>query len=328
MNLWMDNFTAPPVPTSLSVRPLVSVLVPTYGRPDQLARCLEALSRQTVLPDEVIVVARDSDHETRTFLRNSCPDNLHMRCPVISAPGQIASLNLGLDTAEGDILAITDDDTCPHPDWIGKLVAHFVADPEVVGVGGRDIMFFDGKPETGAKKVVGKIQWFGRIIGLHHLGTGPIRDVDCLKGANMAFRHAAIGSTRFDVRLRGSGAEWYNDTAFCLAMKRGGARLTYDPAMVVDHFPGTKPGYDQRDGFNARAAVDHAHNYALLVLENVSPFRRFLFLTWATLIGLRIMPGLANWVRLVIAGEKHASEKFGCAMRGVVQGVGSWLSTV
>jgi len=328
MNFRTDISTAARIAASPPERPLVSVLVPTYDRPDQLALCLEALSRQSVLPDEVIVVVRESDHETRKFLRESCPDNLHMRCPVISFAGQVASLNLGLETAAGDIIAITDDDTRPHPDWIEKLVGHFVAHPEVVGVGGRDNTYFNGKPDLGTRKVVGKIQWFGRIIGLHHHGAGPVRDVDFLKGANMAFRRASIGDVRFDDRLRGPGAQWYNDTAFCLALRRGGARLIYDPALVVDHFPGAKPGYDQREVFNARAAVDHAHNYTLLVLDNVSPLRRIVFLVWAMLIGLRVMPGFANWIRLRLTGEKNADEQFRAAIRGLLQGAGSWLLTV
>ncbi|WP_455777492.1 glycosyltransferase family 2 protein, partial [Burkholderia stabilis] len=42
----------------------ISVLVPTYRRPADLARCLLALQRQHRLPDEVIVVARPEDDAT------------------------------------------------------------------------------------------------------------------------------------------------------------------------------------------------------------------------------------------------------------------------
>lgn len=46
----------------------ISVLVPTYRRPADLARCLLALQRQQRLPDEVIVVARPEDDATHERL--------------------------------------------------------------------------------------------------------------------------------------------------------------------------------------------------------------------------------------------------------------------
>ncbi|ONQ99134.1 glycosyl transferase, partial [Burkholderia cenocepacia] len=54
---------APARPTG-EPRMKISVLVPTYRRPADLARCLLALQRQQRLPDEVIVVARPEDDAT------------------------------------------------------------------------------------------------------------------------------------------------------------------------------------------------------------------------------------------------------------------------
>lgn len=50
------------------------------------------------------------------------------------------------------------------------------------------------------------IQWFGRIIGNHHLGVGLPQKVDFLKGANMSYRAQVLATLRFDTRLRGAGA--------------------------------------------------------------------------------------------------------------------------
>lgn len=41
------------------------------------------------------------------------------------------------------------------------------------------------------------VQWFGRVIGNHHLGTGGVREVDILKGVNMSFRQTAPGFLQF-----------------------------------------------------------------------------------------------------------------------------------
>ena len=42
----------------------ITVLIPTYRRPKDLGRCLEALQKQTRPADEVLVVVRNTDAET------------------------------------------------------------------------------------------------------------------------------------------------------------------------------------------------------------------------------------------------------------------------
>lgn len=46
----------------------LTVLVPTYRRPDDLSRCLSALLRQQRTPDEIVVVARADDEATHACL--------------------------------------------------------------------------------------------------------------------------------------------------------------------------------------------------------------------------------------------------------------------
>jgi len=49
-------------------RVAVTVVVPTYRRPEHLGRCLEGIRAQSRAPDEVVVVRRADDETTRTFL--------------------------------------------------------------------------------------------------------------------------------------------------------------------------------------------------------------------------------------------------------------------
>ena len=57
----------------------ITALVPTYRRPRDLARCLEALRAQVRLPDEVLVVVRDEDAETRDLLTKFDPEGAYSR---------------------------------------------------------------------------------------------------------------------------------------------------------------------------------------------------------------------------------------------------------
>lgn len=303
----------------------ITVFIPTYRRPKDLARCLEALKKQTRPADEVIVVVRDTDIETRTFLDTFNPDPLRLRTATVSVPGVVAAMNVGLDAAQGDIIAITDDDAAPHIDWLERIAAQFLSDSRVGGVGGRDWVYHGTELEDGACQVVGKLQWFGRMIGNHHIGVGEPREVDILKGANMSFRRRAIPpSLRFDERMRGTGAQVHFEVAFSLALRQAGWKLIYDPRVAVDHFPGKRFDEDQRNNFNDLAVTNAVHNETLILLEHLPPAQRIVFLVWAVLVGTRDSPGFVQGLRFLPQEGTLAGQKCLAALRGRWQGWRSW----
>ncbi len=305
----------------------ISTIIPTYRRSKDLKRCLEALKKQTRLADEVIVVVRDTDDETWSFLDNFNAESLPMRTVKVSVPGQVAALNAGLDKAKGEIIAITDDDAAPHVDWLERIEAHYLADKTIGGVGGRDFLYIDNQLVEGAKRTVGKLQWFGRAIGNHHLGVGEPREVDILKGANMSFRKDAIIGLRFDERLRGTGAQVHNDLSFCLAVRRRGWKLIYDPSVAIDHYFAQRFDEDQRGKFSEVAMVNRVHNETLVFLEHLPPLRRTLFLFWAILIGTRANRGFLQYLRFLPSESFLAGQKLLASFQGLWQGWRTWRQT-
>jgi len=79
--------------------PYVSVVVPTCGRADLLARCLEALENQTLPRSRYEIIAAD-DSQVRS--------------------GPAAARNRGWRRARAPIVAFTDDDTVPAHDWLER----------------------------------------------------------------------------------------------------------------------------------------------------------------------------------------------------------------
>jgi cellulose synthase/poly-beta-1,6-N-acetylglucosamine synthase-like glycosyltransferase len=299
----------------------IAVLIPTYHRPQSLVRCLDALKKQSRIPDEVLVMVRDADAETKALLEHCEFASSTLRVVTVIVPGVVAALNAGLEAARADIIAITDDDAVPRPDWLARINTHFRADPKVGGVGGRDWLHYDGKVDDGARKVVGRVQWFGRVIGNHHLGVGGPREVCVLKGANMSVRRAAIQSVRFDKRLRGTGAQVHNELAFSLAVKRAGWKLIYDPAVAVDHYLAPRFGEEQRDRYEWTNA---AYNETLSLLEHVTPMRRLVFIIWAVLVGTRSSPGLLQWLRFLPREGRLAGKYLRAALTGRIQALNMW----
>ena len=76
---------------------VVTVVIPTLGR-GSLVRTLEALTRQSRSPDEVLQII-DQDRRGAAWGRNE-----------------------GIRRAKGDLIAFTDDDCVPGPEWLATLI--------------------------------------------------------------------------------------------------------------------------------------------------------------------------------------------------------------
>ncbi|MDE1184675.1 MAG: glycosyltransferase [Paraburkholderia sp.] len=283
----------------------MSVIVPTYRRTKDLERCLAALDQQIRRADEVIVIAREDDHQTLDFLRerHAVQPDARLRIAHVTTPGVVAAYNRGIESATGDVLCFTDDDAAPHPDWVERIARAFGGDPALGGIGGRDNVHERGIILQGEKPLVGLVRWYGRMIGNHHIGHGGPREVQVLKGVNMAFRREAIGTLRFDPRLRGTGAQVHCELAFSLDVQRRGWTLIYDPALRVEHYPAPRSDEDQRHTFNDAAFYNASFNLRLIMCEYLTPPGRWAFVVYSTLIGNRADPGLVRAVTLALAGD-------------------------
>ena len=284
----------------------LSVMIPTYRRGESLSRCLNGLAMQARPADQVVVITRPDDEESRRVM-TEWSGMLPITPVSIDRPGVVQAMNRGLEFVSGDVVCCTDDDAVPHPDWLQKIEHYFAADAQLGGVGGRDVVHEYGGVVPAGAAVVGVIQPLGRIVGNHHIGVGEEREVDLLKGVNMSWRMAAVGSSRFDEDLRGQGAQVYFEIGFSLKIKRKGWRIVYDPRVLVDHFPAQRFDSDQRRAPSEEATENAAYNYYLMLRRYLAR-RRFAALIWASLIGTPGIPG-------VVRGWTYAIKKNRDGMR-------------
>ncbi len=304
----------------------ISVVVPTFRRPANLLRCLEALKRQRVPAHEVLVAIRDDDAVTWATLVSWDSERLPLRLISAGLLGASEARNRCIDRATGDILAMTDDDTAPRPQWLAQIERRFALDPGLGALGGPDWIGGHEVPVEHRAETVGRIQWWGRRIGNHHRGSQAMLTVEWLKGANVAFRREAIQSVRFGRMLRGSEAQFGEDVAVSLELCAAGWRLAYDPDVAVDHFPGELPGQaDHRTLADPASLLDASHNETAVLLGYLGPARRIAFLLWATLIGTRLLPGCLVALYLVVTRLRLAPlARCAVVLRGRLQGWRSW----
>jgi GT2 family glycosyltransferase len=301
----------------------ISVIVPTYRRVRDLLYCLEGLDKQLLKPYELLVIVRGSDLQTKAALQSRV-DEGRLRIVEVNQPGVVHALNMGIQHAVGDIIAITDDDAVPREDWLLRIEAIFREHPEVGGVGGRDWVHHGDRIVTGSKKTVGRLTWYGRVIGNHHLGAGDAREVDVLKGANMSFRRAALRGIAFEQLLRGTGAQVHNDLDISLSVRRAGWKLIYNPDVAVDHYPSLRHDEDQRGVFHPKALVNAVHNETLALLKHMKGIQRPVFLAWSILIGTSSAPGIIQFMRFWPRERQVAWKKLLASFRGRYEGWLTW----
>ena len=113
----------------------VSVIVPVFNDSENLKTCLEALESQTYPKNlyEVIVVDNASDEDIESVVSQF----EQALTTHESHPGSYAARNKGISLAKGDVIAFTDADCIPAPDWIEKGVANLLRFSNCGLVGGK-----------------------------------------------------------------------------------------------------------------------------------------------------------------------------------------------
>ncbi len=113
---------------------MISVIIPAYNAADTLPACLAALRAQSLPPNayEILVIDDGSTDATVALAQVHAPA---VRVLTAAHAGPAAARNAGAQAAVGDLLAFTDADCEPAPDWLEALARPF-DDPEVVGAKG------------------------------------------------------------------------------------------------------------------------------------------------------------------------------------------------
>jgi GT2 family glycosyltransferase len=207
-----------------------SIVIPTRDRAAQLARCLDALARLDYPPDrlEVVVVDDGGRQPLRAVFDSATLPNL--RVVTLTGVGPATSRNAGAAAASAPLLAFTDDDCEPAPDWLRALERRLSGTPGAI-VGGRAVNALTRNRYAAASQLL--------VDYLHGYYNRPPADARFLTSNNLAlsaevFRR--IGG--FDERFGRAGGE---DRELGHRARRLGHRLVYAPEAVVHHFHGLTP---------------------------------------------------------------------------------------
>jgi len=227
--------------------PLVSIIIPAYNRPDQLAACLGGLAEQSYPRDrfEVIVVDDGSPSPLHPVV-----DPFHPRIQLTllrqTNAGPSRARNQGAERARGDLLAFTDDDCVPEPGWLSALAVAFRSHPESM-LGGRTIGVLDRNPYAMASQLL-----VSYVYGYYNRDPDQARFFASNNLAASARLFRAIGG--FNTSHARAAAE---DRELCDHWRSRGYGLRYVPDAVIHHAHALTARGFWRQHFNyGRGAVE------------------------------------------------------------------------
>jgi GT2 family glycosyltransferase len=180
----------------------VSVVVPTRGRPEALARCVATLEAQTVAVE--IVVVEDAEGRGPAWARNE-----------------------GVRRAVGEIVCFTDDDCEPVAGWVEALSAPILAGEVQAATGPVAVREGATASDRAWAAIVNYLQVWAEAPGTASPGFAVT--------ANLAAKRSLLERLPFDESFPGAAGEdrdWGDRAA------RAGAAPVFVPAAVVIHRSG------------------------------------------------------------------------------------------
>ena len=108
--------------------PKISLVITTRNRRSELDRFLSHLDQQTYRDFEALVIDQNAGEGVSDILSRR---SFRVQYFQMGQQGAARGRNLGLEVAQGDILAIPDDDCWYPPDLLAGITAWFDANPEI-----------------------------------------------------------------------------------------------------------------------------------------------------------------------------------------------------
>lgn len=256
--------------------PLITVVIPTYGREEALQDSIVDVLKQDYPNFEVLVVDQTPKHqpEIQAYLEEMVGAGKikWLRLDWASLPG---ARNYAVRRSSGEIILFIDDDVQLTPELLAAHAKNYLQNPEVGAVAGRvfdrmklgdsggDLQIEYLPPEA----MDPGIAWYH--IDLVH--TIKPQQVLTARGCNMSFRREIFTKygLRFDERFGGSAVREESD--FCLRVRQTGYKIWYDPEAHLVHLGEETGGCHDISMRSLKYQLTFYHNHFLLGLKNLTP---------------------------------------------------------
>ncbi|MBO6496688.1 MAG: glycosyltransferase family 2 protein [Roseivirga sp.] len=198
----------------------VSVIIPTYNRPEALEDCLKALREQKFEGGWEVIVVDDGGLQDLNKLIKGFKQELNVILIKQENKGPAAARNNGARHAKGEYIAFLDDDCEPEKDWLNILTSRASTG---VMIGGKTINKFQSNlySETSQALVTFLYQYFENTPWYFFTSNNFL-----------VHRETFLEVGGFDQNFRTSAGE---DREFCLRWLHYGYKMSYCERAVILH---------------------------------------------------------------------------------------------
>ena len=231
--------------------PFFSIIIPTCDRPRQMIVCLKALA-QLDYPRkrfEVIVVDDGSEKPLQGVV---APFLKRFDLILLTQPnaGAAAARNTGAVRAKGKLLAFTDDDCAPSPNWLQKLAVAFDLLPDCI-IGGRVLNAIPSNQYSATSQLM-------------HEAVYSYFNAKPNQAKFLATNNLALPADRFRT-IGGFDTTFFRaeDNELCNRWLQHGYRMIYAPELVVYHAHALTFRSFWMQHFNYGRAAFHGHQVSL-----------------------------------------------------------------
>lgn len=207
----------------LSHYPYVTVIIPVRNRPEEIAACLQSLSRLDYPMEKMeVIVVDDASNDNTPDVVSTFPVHLIQ----LKEHGQASFCrNLAAQRAKGEILAFLDSDCVADPLWLKELIPAF-SNPSNGAVGGTVDSYVNKKG----------LDRYERVKSSLNMGSWPKSSREdnhffYLPSCNLFVRRAIF------LQLGGFKEDMYvgEDVDFCWRLQDKGHHVEYRPVGMVYH---------------------------------------------------------------------------------------------
>jgi glycosyltransferase involved in cell wall biosynthesis len=220
---------------------MLTVIIPTRNRPEDLLAAVQSICLQTRLPDELILVDQSFDDSSKIVVKNAIKNFEKVRLHYIHDSkilGLVDAKRVGVDYASGDIICFLEDDIVLEPYYIQQIELGFIKHPNMIGCSG----IITNPPKVSfLYKFLFKIFHRGIFednrINMHGKYSGNninLMQSNMLSGGASAWRREVFDNVEFDVA---NGFHMFEDIDFSTRVARHfGNRLFINPNARLAHY--------------------------------------------------------------------------------------------
>jgi len=209
----------------------LAVVIPCRNSAATLGKTLTAIVTGDRKPDELWIIDGLSEDNTRQIATSA-------GARVLSNPKRhaAAARQIGAQSTKADIVAYTDSDCIPSPDWLSRIEKQFREHPELGGLGGpvhltRPVSRVQAYSAATFEAIMNFPATEQLLPGKQMRGTLP--------GANGAYRSEILHTV-------GGFREQFTNHAEEIDLQwrlvEAGYKILFDPTIIVEHlgYPSTK----------------------------------------------------------------------------------------